>query len=342
MIYTIFGASGSGKTTLVNLIKSNFDNADVHEKATTREIRRYDDDEIISLPSGIPTDKYDYIYNQYGFDYGIQKAQIEKSLSRNRYHFLICNDIETIEKLKNDFPGKVTVIFLCFDAPKDELTKIQKKRKISDDEIDVRLNKMQYLNQVFIDNSYIFDEVIKNNYGEPDKMLKQINRIVDGLQSKSNDIKELVEVIRKSVLENKIEKTLIEKGFLFIVMAMLKNEPILDDIHSTIKRICQTYNLRAKRVDDDFDFQQINLKMLNEIKLAEFIIADLTFGRPNCYYEIGYAHALNKKVILTAYKDTEIHFDISTFPVIRYNSMSELEKKIEKVFEKILSNKIDY
>jgi len=340
MIYLIFGASGSGKTTLVNLIKSNYDNVDVHEKATTREIRRYDDDEIISLPLGIPTDKYDYIYNQYGYDYGIEKVQIEKSLSMNRYHFIICNDIETIEKLKNDYPEKVTVIFLCFDAPKEELTKIQKKRKISDDEIDIRLDKMQYLNQVFIEKSYIFDEVIKNNFGEPNKMLKQIDRIINGLQSKSNDIKELVDAFKKGIIENKIEKMPIEKGFLFIIMAMLKNEPILDDIHSTFQRTCEIYNLRAKRVDDDFDFQQINLKVLNDIKLSEFIIADLTFGRPNCYYEIGYAHALNKKVILTAYKETEIHFDISPFPVIRYNSMSELEKKLKETFEKILLNRI--
>ena len=120
---------------------------------------------------------------------------------------------------------------------------------------------------------------------------------------------------------------------------MSDTEPILDDIHSTFKRVCDVYKLRGERVDDDFGFQQINLKVLNQIKLAEFIIADLTFERPNCYYEVGYAHALNKKVILTARKGTVIHFDISTFPVILYSSMSELEKKLKERFEKILSNK---
>jgi len=62
MIYIIFGASGSGKTTLLDIIKSNYDNVDVHVKATTRKVRLYDDDEIVSIPLGIPTDKYDYIY----------------------------------------------------------------------------------------------------------------------------------------------------------------------------------------------------------------------------------------------------------------------------------------
>ena len=96
--------------------------------------------------------------------------------------------------------------------------------------------------------------------------------------------------------------------------------------------------MRAERVDDNFSFQQIYLKVLNHIRLAEFIIADLTFERPNCYYEIGYAHALGKKVILTARRGTEIHFDISNFSVIWYNSMSELERKLKIMFENILPN----
>jgi len=339
MIYLIFGASGSGKTTLVNALKSHFENVDIHQKATTRELRRYDDDEIISISSGLPKEKYDYIYSLYGYEYGIEKAQIDKSLATNRHHFIICNDIETIEKIKNDYFGKVTVLFLRFDAPEEVLKQIQKTRKISDDEIDIRLNKMQYLNQVFIEKSNLFNEVITNNFGDsPEKMVIQIGRVINGLKLKNN-INDFLETLENKGIINKKGELPVEKGFLFIIMAMLKKEPILDDIHSTFKRVCEFYNLRAERVDDDFDFQKIDSKVLNNIKLAEFIIADLTFERPNCYYEIGYAHALNKKVILTAKKGTKIHFDISTFRVIEYESMVELERMLKEIFDKILPNK---
>ena len=53
----------------------------------------------------------------------------------------------------------------------------------------------------------------------------------------------------------------------------------------------------------------------------------------------SYAHALRKKVVLTARKGTKIHFDISNFPVIWYNSMSELERKLKVMFENILTDK---
>lgn len=36
-IYIIFGASGSGKTTLLNIIQNNYNNIDIHKKATTRK-----------------------------------------------------------------------------------------------------------------------------------------------------------------------------------------------------------------------------------------------------------------------------------------------------------------
>ena len=342
MIYILFGASGSGKTTVLNIIKSHYQNIDVHIKATTRKKRVYDDEEIASFPLGIPNDQYDYIYSQYGYEYGIQKNQIEESLNQNKLHFIICNDIETIEKIKSDFNDLVKVIFLRFDAPKEVLESIQKTRRITDDEIGIRLNKIQFLNQTFIERSDLFNEVIKNNFGDqPEKMISQIDRIINPFNPSAtnfqNDVKEILRIIKQndSVIKDTNNENKTISDFIFIIMAMVDNEPILDDIHSTFKRVCLANNLNAERVDDNFGFILINLKILNHMKLAEFIIADLTFERPNCYYEIGYAHALNKKVILTAKKGTKVHFDVSTFPVIYYNSMVELENKLNEIFLKL-------
>jgi guanylate kinase len=349
MIYIIFGASGSGKSTLLNIIKSHYgESIDIHTKATTRRARMYDNDEIISFPQGIPENQYKYIYSQYGYDYGISDSQINVSLQMNRLHFIICNDVETIEKLKLDYPDKVKVIFLRFNAPKEVLESIQKTRKINDDEIGVRLNKIQSLNQIFIERSNLFDEVIKNNFGDnPEKMIYQIDRIIKSnkpnlLNFSQEDIKEILAIIKSNdkILKETKEQNKTIKNFVFIIMAMLDNEPVLNDIHSTIKRVARNYKFQAGRVEDYFDFQQVDRKILNHIKLAEYIIADLTFERPNCYYEIGFAHALEKKVILTAMKPTKVHFDISTFPIIFYDTFSELERRLKDVFKRIKQNNI--
>jgi len=43
------------------------------------------------------------------------------------------------------------------------------------------------------------------------------------------------------------------------------------------------------------------------LKNADFVIADLSCERPSCYYEVGYAQALRKPVILIASLGTQLH-----------------------------------
>jgi nucleoside 2-deoxyribosyltransferase len=43
------------------------------------------------------------------------------------------------------------------------------------------------------------------------------------------------------------------------------------------------------------------------IRNAVFVIADLSFERPSCYYELGLAQGLGKKTILLAKEGTYIH-----------------------------------
>jgi nucleoside 2-deoxyribosyltransferase len=68
----------------------------------------------------------------------------------------------------------------------------------------------------------------------------------------------------------------------------------------------------------------ISDEILARIESARLLLADLTFEKPNCYYEVGYAHAIGKKVIFSARKDHDprredrktgdpkIHFDLDS------------------------------
>jgi hypothetical protein len=58
-----------------------------------------------------------------------------------------------------------------------------------------------------------------------------------------------------------------------------------------------------------------------------FCFSDLTGARPNVYYEVGYAHALNLRVILFRKAGTGLHFYLAGYNCPEYNNLRELKDK---------------
>ena len=117
---------------------------------------------------------------------------------------------------------------------------------------------------------------------------------------------------------------------MFILMAMTKDDPMLKDIHGTIRGVCEAVDMVAERVDDIQYRGTITEKVKGSIQRAEFLVADLTHNRPNVYYEIGYAEALGKEVILTARQETKPHFDVQNLNILFYRNIAELREGLEK------------
>ena len=71
---------------------------------------------------------------------------------------------------------------------------------------------------------------------------------------------------------------------------------------------------------DDLDTQQNILKdIVMGINNADIIIADLTGLNPNVFYELGLAHAMNKKVIIITQSIEDLPFDIKSYKVNEYS-----------------------
>ena len=60
---------------------------------------------------------------------------------------------------------------------------------------------------------------------------------------------------------------------------------------------------------------------------AEFLVFDLSYEKPNVYYELGYAHGIGNhagNTLLIAREGTRIHFDIAPLRVQFYRSIDHL------------------
>lgn len=115
----------------------------------------------------------------------------------------------------------------------------------------------------------------------------------------------------------------------FVIMSF-SEDPSLIDAYESFKDVCSKFKpvYNCLRMDEITDIKRITPEMFNGIKNSAFVIVDLTMERPNVYYELGYADALDKHIIVTAKEGTVIHFDAKDFPIIFWNSQTNLKKDL--------------
>lgn len=117
------------------------------------------------------------------------------------------------------------------------------------------------------------------------------------------------------------------KPFVFVLMPF---DRAFDDIYSFgIKGAAQDAGAYAERVDEQIYTEGILDRIFNQINKSDVIVADMTGRNPNVFYEVGYAHALNKVVILLTQDATDIPFDLKHRQHIVYGGrIDDLRKEL--------------
>ena len=96
------------------------------------------------------------------------------------------------------------------------------------------------------------------------------------------------------------------------------------------------------KLDSDYKKELLEIpEIIEKIKSSEFLFADLTGARPSVYYEVGFAHAISKRVILYRRVGEKIHFDLAGYNCPEYTNLSDLEKKVIKRLAHMTGRKID-
>lgn len=120
----------------------------------------------------------------------------------------------------------------------------------------------------------------------------------------------------------------------FIVMQFSK--PYNELYAEVIKPVCEKFGVTAVRGDEEFGPGIIVADIARQIAESKVIVAEITPTNPNVYYEVGYAHALNKPTILIAERETKLPFDVSPFRILFYENTIEGKRRIEEGFRKHL------
>ena len=106
---------------------------------------------------------------------------------------------------------------------------------------------------------------------------------------------------------------------------------------------------------EDFDFtnagdldnqQNILQDIVEGIHQADVIIADLTGLNANVFYELGLAHAINKKVIIITQDLGELPFDIKSYRAneysLQFNKLPKLIEELKKLLVGAIDNSVKY
>ena len=95
---------------------------------------------------------------------------------------------------------------------------------------------------------------------------------------------------------------------------------------------------KPHRVDDEHHIDQIDDRIIAEIRRSRFVVADLTGHRQGVYYEAGFARGLGTPVFYTCREDAKegIHFDIRQFNCIMWIEPAQLAQLLQDRIEAVI------
>jgi len=124
-----------------------------------------------------------------------------------------------------------------------------------------------------------------------------------------------------------LAERLVTPRSVFTIMSFAKE---FRDVYASYKEVCKESGLEVERTDETSSLERIIPRLEKGIRGSAFVIADVSEGSPNVFYEVGFARGLGKDLILTARKGTKPPFDIADIPVIFWEIQEDLKEELRK------------
>ena len=115
-----------------------------------------------------------------------------------------------------------------------------------------------------------------------------------------------------------------------LVVMSFSDDPSLSDAYEFFKEICVEFGYEAARIDQENDVPRIMPELLQRLGRCAFCVVDLSHEKANVYYELGYANASKRPVVVTAKKGTPLPFDVKDIPVLFWESQKSLKEQLRR------------
>lgn len=127
-----------------------------------------------------------------------------------------------------------------------------------------------------------------------------------------------------------------KKGRVFVVMQL--SSPYREIYEDVVKKICEEH-YDVRNAEETYGPGLIMADVARDIIESEFVVADITPSNPNVYYEVGFAHALGKEVIMVADEAqmAKLPFDVAATRVVFYENTIAGKRNFEENFRRGLT-----
>ena len=98
----------------------------------------------------------------------------------------------------------------------------------------------------------------------------------------------------------------------------------------TFQACCREANFELEDIEEEATTARIIPRIVDGIRRAAFIVADISESRPNVYFEIGLAQGLDKPIVLTAKAVPVLPFDMSDMPVLFWDTQRSLREQLSR------------
>ena len=319
-LFVVDGASGTGKSDLLEYAANYSTRVSVVRKFSTRDMREYEKDPAWFLDLEFVTDRdfqtmkfeYEYVYS--GHRYGFTRRRLTQALSDSKTVFVIVRNRDVGKQLMVDFDFiNVVPIYVYTDT--ERIRKRLRRQRMTNDQIAFRLSRLQQSYEDYLKHSELYREILINNASTTD-----YHRLIDKMVDKYQHTPD------------------IDARSVFILISFNPENPKLEDYAESIKRAVFDFDSAygcssLKDSPGSFRISDEAKKRIAECRLA---VVDLTENSPNVFYELGYAHAIGKKLIITSHVDTPLLFYPKEYRVLRYRNSTDLYRGLLRELPAVL------